>query len=148
MTAPAALRIYLDANILIYLIEGYAEHEPALQVVLAEFERGDSQFVTSELSLAEVLVQPLRQKRNDLVDKYENLLAPEAGIETKAIDATILRRSADLRANLGGSLMDAIHLATAAFHNCSIILSEDNRLKVPAAMKRLSLSDFAGQFSK
>ncbi len=146
MIAPAAPSIYLDANILIYLVEGYAEQKAALGCLLDVFENGRVNFVTSELSLAEVLVQPLRQNRPDLIQRYEQLLAPGSGIAVAAIDFTTLRRSAEYRAANGGSLLDAIHVATAASSDCSIFLSEDARIKVIEPIKHFSLSDFVERF--
>jgi predicted nucleic acid-binding protein len=139
--------VYLDANILIYLVEGYAAHETALEQLLAALERKQVKFVTSELSLAEVLVLPLRQGRADLVERYQQLMAPGGELVVVTIDAAILQASAVVRARKGGGLLDAIHVATAVAAGCSIFLSEDVRIKVVAPLQFFGLSDFVGHFA-
>jgi len=147
MTEATVPSVYLDANILVYLVEGYASHEATLGCLLAALESGRVKFLTSELSLAEVLVLPLGRKRHDLVNRYEQLLAPGSGIALAAVDAAALRRSAEFRAANGGSLLDMIHVATAVRSGCSVFLSEDARIKVVEPLERITLSEFAGRFA-
>jgi predicted nucleic acid-binding protein len=147
MTDVAAPPVYLDANILIYLVEGFPAHQESLERLVGVFESAGATFVTSELSLAEVLVRPIREQRNDLIDQFEQLLGTGSDIGTVAVDLGMLRRSAEFRAMNGGNLLDAIHVASAMSCGCSIFLSEDVRIKVVQPMQRYSLADFARRFA-
>ena len=57
--------VYLDTNMFIYTVEGYAPEEAFLRELLAALEGGRFAAVTSELSLAEVLVKPFELGRED-----------------------------------------------------------------------------------
>ncbi|PIQ22560.1 MAG: twitching motility protein PilT [Cytophagales bacterium CG18_big_fil_WC_8_21_14_2_50_42_9] len=63
--------IFLDTAPLIYFIEGNTEHQEKLKKLFAAFDKGDFSFITSTLMLLEVLVQPIRMGRQDLVEQYK-----------------------------------------------------------------------------
>lgn len=56
-------RVYLDTNIFIYAVEGYPKFQPELNVLFEAFDDGTLKAITSELTLAEVLVKPLIDNR-------------------------------------------------------------------------------------
>lgn len=130
--------IYVDTNALIQLVEG--GHE-GLSTLLAGDQSSGRRLVTSELTLAEVLVGPMQSGTTRLADIYEELLAGSALIETIAVDRPILRKSAEIRATLGGKLPDAIHVATAVLSDCSVVLSSDRRLRVPQSLRRIAIEE-------
>lgn len=128
--------IYLDANAIIQLVEGEA---PEL-LFLAEMAAADLiRIYTSELSLAEVLVGPLRKSQNELVNFYEDMLKSDDFIAVLKVDRPILRHSAELRATLGFKGPDAIHVATSLASGCTIFVSSDKRIRLPEGMKRVEL---------
>jgi predicted nucleic acid-binding protein len=126
----AERRIYIDSNPIIYLIEQY----PRFADVLSELFRliDDAQILatTSELTLAEVLVKPLRDQRRDLQQSFEQRLQTSGGLIVTEIDRPILVRAAEIRAAQASlRLPDAIHLATALETNCEMFLTNDGRIK-------------------
>lgn len=52
-------QIYLDTNIWIYALEGYPDFIQPLTELFSHIDQGNLKAVTSELTLAEVLVKPL-----------------------------------------------------------------------------------------
>jgi len=60
LNALAGTKIYLDANVFIYAVEGFPGVGAKLASLFQRFDRGELQAVTNELSLVEVLVKPLR----------------------------------------------------------------------------------------
>jgi predicted nucleic acid-binding protein len=94
---------------------------------------------TSDFTLAELLVIPLRQSNDKLVVAYEEFFASEEIIEAVAVDRPVLRRSAEIRARLGNRAPDAIHVATAVMCDCSVFVSDDQRIRLPSGLLRLSL---------
>ena len=50
--------VYLDSNIIIYAVEGLPEYAAAIQALLEAMDSGEITGVTSDLTLAEVLVKP------------------------------------------------------------------------------------------
>lgn len=85
---------------------------------------GEIEVITSELTLLETLVQPIRQNNQILISAYETLLT-KTEIEFCPITLNVLRESADLRAAENLKTPDAIHAATAAAANCQYLLTND-----------------------
>lgn len=131
-------RIYLDANAIIRFIESKEDQITALVLQAAA---GKTHLFTSELTLAEVLVIPLREGDGRLAEGYEELLQSDDTLTVVPIDRPILRRSAELRARLGGKGHDAIHCATAEISGCGVIISSDRRLRLPEGLRRVAVED-------
>lgn len=137
--------IYLDANIFIYLLEGYTDFAAILQQLMDLIDSGKLQTFTSELSLAEVLVKPIRDKNLALQSLYENTIQTTSSLTICPIDRDILIQAAKFRAKSLNNVIrlpDAIHLATAQIHQCKCFITNDARLKNSFAnMEVLLLSD-------
>ena len=78
--------VFIDTTPLIYFIEGHSQFQDQLLEVFQANEKGAIHFQTSTLTLLEVLVQPLRHKRTDLVEKYEEILSNSPNFEIHQID--------------------------------------------------------------
>ncbi len=50
-------RVYLDSNIVIYTVEGFADYADQIHALLEAMDTGEVVAVTSELTLAETLVR-------------------------------------------------------------------------------------------
>ena len=122
--------VYLDTNVVIYIIEGYPIYEALLRTLLSEMDTGDITAVTSELTVAEVLVKPLRDGNQRVQHAYQTFLQPSAALRLVPIDRPILENAAALRAVRSVRLPDAIHLVTAAAHQCDAYLTNDEGLRL------------------
>ena len=96
--------------------------------------------VTSELTLLETLVQPIRQNNQTLVSAYETLLT-RTEIALFPVTRDVLRESANLRAAENLKTPDAIHAATATAANCQYLLTNDLVFRRVQSMKVVILSD-------
>jgi len=134
-------RLHLDTNILIFAVEGFNPWTAALHDLFVAIDDRAIYTFTSELTLAEVLAKPLAAAAGDLIAKYDQMLAEDSIIGVVPIDRPILRSSAELQAQLGVKLADAIHLATAQQAACDFVLTNDERLarKMESKFKWLSL---------
>jgi predicted nucleic acid-binding protein len=132
--------VYLDTNIFIYMVEGYAAEQPFIRALAAAIDRQELVAVTSELTLAELLVKPLELGRADVVAIYEELLQHSDRLTVPPVDRATLIEAARLRARLGILLADAIHVATAALAGCAAFLTNDRRLKLPAGLALVGLA--------
>ena len=139
--AELGARIYLDTNVFIYLVEGHPTYAHLLMELFEGLEQSDAEAVTSELSLAEVLVKPVRDKQPVLVDVYKKLLDPESKIRTLPIDRATLLRGADIRARMGGRIFDAIHIATAVLARCSSFVTNDDSIRGPSTLRIVRLAE-------
>lgn len=127
-------RIYLDSNILIRAFEASPDDDTARDIIDMlgqEFAKTDKAFVTSQITLAEVLVHPIRKGDTFLQHQYGSLLStPSPWIDIRPIDAPILHLAARLRASTRLKLPDAIHAATALQTKCSHLLTLDSDFDV------------------
>ena len=132
--------IYLDTNILIHIVEGHQRYRPVLERLVAAIEIKTLSAITCVLSLAEVLVGPLRDTDEQRVRAFEALLSADSpDIEIMPLNRELLIRSARLSADLGLKLPDAIHVAAAEQAGCSMFLTEDRRIRTPATMQIVDL---------
>ncbi|HMN84686.1 MAG TPA: PIN domain-containing protein [Bauldia sp.] len=129
--APEARRIYLDANAFIEA----CEHDGPVGELLTSLLLGGTPalrppLVTSELTLAELLVKPLELERPDLVRVYESWVLENPRVEPMPVSRDILAEAARLRASERSfKLPDAIHVATAEAGECSHFITDDTRLR-------------------
>jgi predicted nucleic acid-binding protein len=114
-----------------------------LRDVVQALDDGQFRAVTSELTLAEVLVQPLRASDRVYETTYMTMLSGHEAIQVQPVDREILVDAARIRAEIGTRLPDAIHLATARASGCSTFLTNDHRLRAPAGLTVATLAELA-----
>jgi predicted nucleic acid-binding protein len=126
--------VYLDANVFIEMWENRGA--PESKLVWEMFTRGHSKgwrFVSSELSLAEVLVKPILDAKQtgdwQLVNAYRFHIDDKGLFQRIApVSRDILDMAANVRSeNKAIKLPDAIHLSTALVEKCSVFVSNDTR---------------------
>ena len=115
-------KIYLDSCIAIYLVEEHPAYSSAIENKLSHC---DGIICYSPLTELECLVLPLRLKRNDLLDKFSRFFSLNLKLE---MPERVYQDATRLRADFGIKTPDALHLATAQFHNCTELWTNDNRL--------------------
>lgn len=135
-------RVYLDANIFIYALEGYPEFAAELAEIFAMIDNGGLQAVTSELTLAETLVKPIMDGNAALEQTYKEIIQSGGGLGVEPINRNILIEAAHLRAkNVQLRLPDAIHAVTATASGCRTFLTNDRRLKTVTGLEVVVLSE-------
>ncbi len=133
MTAKA----YLDANILISLVEAESSQIPQVRRFLGLVELGLATAVTSEMSLAEVLVKPLKYGDLRLLKAYEALFASGSLINLLPYERGMWLEVASYRALNGLKLADAMHVAVAVKSGCDLLITADTGIKSIELMKVL-----------
>jgi predicted nucleic acid-binding protein len=129
--------IYLDSCFIIYLMEETPVFSAAARRFFAEHEGG--RFCVSPLVRLEVLTQPLRKGNAGLVADYEDFLAAHRFLKiTDAVFDLALR----LRVQYRLKTPDALHLATARYHGCAELWTNDDRLN--GAAGALAVNVLAG----
>jgi predicted nucleic acid-binding protein len=136
--------VYVDANPIIYAIEGTEDLAAALRGLFTAFKHKPGSAVTSELTLAEVL-----PKRNVADRTFLELLVWSGIFDLRPITRDVLYETADYRRlvarlqNGTPKLPDAIHVVTAIKSGCTIFLSADSRIRLPDTIRfvRASVSN-------
>ena len=137
-------RVYLDANLYIYLFEGVEPYRRLLTELTMEIERRDIAVVASELIFVEILPRPLRDGRRRLVSSYLEMMQRTPRISLAPVDRRVIERAVQLRADIGLRSMDALHLATALVHECETFLTNDQRLAATDRIRILTLRELVG----
>ena len=138
----ASSKLYFDANVFIYAVEGSDDIAGHLRTLFELLSSNLNLAVTSELTLAEVLpkADPIRRRT------YLELILYSGLFNLYPVTRDILMETADYRRIAGVSkpdasmpkLPDAIHVVTAVRAGCGRILSFDRALKLPEGMRRLT----------
>lgn len=131
-------RVYLDANVFIYALEGIPSLKVQVLPLFAALDAGEIDAVTSELTLAEVLVVPYRIEDAGLAERYERLLTPRVHLARVPASLSVWRSAARLRAQTRLRLPNAVHLATAEAEGSTLVVTGDKQLAkasmIPAAL--------------
>ena len=98
---PRHAVIGLDTALFIYHFEDHPRYRTLTAQILRQVSAGHCRAVVSELTLLELLVQPLRLERQDVADEYELLLASFPHLDLISMDRAIILRAAQLRARVG-----------------------------------------------
>jgi predicted nucleic acid-binding protein len=85
--------------------------------------------VTSELTLAELLVKPYRDQDLAQPAQYKKAIANRQNFFIVPILRDLLIDAAEVRANTQLKLPDAIHAATALRTDCTTFITNDRQLK-------------------
>jgi predicted nucleic acid-binding protein len=131
-------KIFIDTAPLIYFIEEHPYYSPVLYEL---FNRPQYQFISSVVTLTEVLVLPLREGNQDLARKYEAILIHSPSIILADINIEIAKITAQLRAEYTLKTPDAIQLATAISYSADYFLTNDKHLKTIKKVKVITLEE-------
>ena len=115
--------VYLDACLLIYLVESHPLLGAPVRAALAAHP--DTRFAISALTRMECLLQPMRSG-NLALQRYN-----EASFDSFAwlpIDDAVFDLATQLRARHRLKTPDALHLACAQQHGCEALWTNDDRL--------------------
>lgn len=113
--------IYLDTCLVIYLVEHHPDYFPKLKSQLAN----QTAIAISPLVEMEALIHPFRRKDSNLVKAYQTFFSCCTLLD---MPAEVYRKAASLRAEHPLKTPDALHLATAVWHGCHSLWTNDNRL--------------------
>jgi predicted nucleic acid-binding protein len=114
-----------------------ASSDAAFSLLMA-LEQGEFIGITSELTLAEILVKPLQLKDAELAKVYIEIFEREKSIETHPVDIAVLVEAARVRVESARTkLPDAIHIATAELARCRVFVTNDSRLQLTPSVKQV-----------
>lgn len=118
----------LDTAPLIYFIEAHPVFRPQVRPFFDALSQGRFTAVTSSITLAEVLVHPLRHGALELAERYREILYDSAGLELISVSPEIAEKAAELRARHGLRTPDALQIATTLLAGAACFFTNDTRL--------------------
>ena len=126
LVLPTSGSVYVDTPPVIYS----ADNHPVYGSVCAPlWQPTGFDVISSELTLLEILVDPLRNGNLAIAARREALWS-QNHTHLMLITQSISREAAQLRADIPGlKTPDAIHAATALYHGCALFVTNDKGLQ-------------------
>lgn len=108
------MTLFLDANVIIYLIEGAREFQARAAERIGRYLKEDpsTRMAVSRLSWLECRVRPLREQDRKALDAYERFFA-EPDLIIVDLTAPVVETATHIRAVIGFSTPDALQAASA-----------------------------------
>lgn len=132
---------YLDANLYIYAFEGFVDVRATLLPLLDYLGRADVEVTGSELLIPELLTKPMALDDQELIDRYMDFFDAPGSVTLIPVSRPVLTLAAELRADEGLALADAIHIATAIDQGCSSFVTADETLAAIDDLPIVTLQD-------
>lgn len=120
----------MNAHTLIYFIEKHPCYLTLIRPLFEAIHLGRFRAMSSTLSLFEVLVQPVRARRFDLVQQCRRILLGSPHFELIPVDVAVSQRGAHIRAEHGFKTPDSLQLASAMeYRGADAFLTNDAQLR-------------------
>ncbi len=129
LVLPASGSVYLDANGFIYSVERIDPYYTILDRLWQATKSQQIIVITSELTLLEVKVKPLKTQNTALIAAFNAILRDSPDVQMVAITRNVLEEAAVLRATLNLKTPDALHAASARQKKCSLFVTNDKGFK-------------------
>ena len=140
LNIPDSSTVYIDTSVIIYSVEKVPNYDLLLEALWQKLQANEVRVFSSELTLLETLVLPLRSANVKLVNDYEQLLL-SSNMQLVPIDLAVLREAARLRATTNLKTPDAIHAATALSEGCTIFLTNDSQFRTVPGLSTIVLRE-------
>ena len=122
---PDGARVLADTAPIIYVLEDNPRFATRFRWFFDGVDEGRYECVVSTVTIAELLVGPLKAARHDLVEIYRDALTTARGYEAVPLTVEIAQRAAEVRVMHNLKLPDAIQVATALAADAKFLLTAD-----------------------
>lgn len=139
-------RILIDTAPLIYLLAADEPRGGYVRSVLEDAMRGRFNLWLSQITVAELLVRPLREGDEGAARAARSLVDDAARFSTVDVDRRVAEEAAGLRAATRLGLPDALVAASAVVAGCTALLGNDAGFhRLGERVAYLHLDDLAGE---
>ena len=140
LTLPQAGLVYLDANGLIYTVEGIEPYRSLLNPMWQAAEDGALTVASSQLIVTETLVKPLRDANRQIESQYREVFEASV-LRIIEMPLPVFEQAARIRADTGLKTADALHAATAIHAGCALFITNDADFRRVEALPTVVLDD-------
>ena len=134
-------RIYLDSNVLIYFIDRNPAYFELSSALITMADAGTIQAVTSDLAIAEVMVQPYRSGDQRIIAGTLAFLERRGLFETRQHSHRDFVAAAQIRGAGNVGLVDALHVSTAINAGVRYLVTNDARMPSVQGLEIVPLQD-------
>ena len=131
----------LDTSIFIYQYERVAEYLPATRVLFRRIVDGSPTAVTSVVTATELTVRPLREGRQDLVNRYTAILLRLPHLRLTEITLNVAQLAAQLRARYRLPTVDMLQVAGALTEGATGFVTNDRDFQRVTELEVLLLAE-------
>lgn len=132
---PDAALVLVDSAPIIYLLEGHPKLASRFRPLFEAHASGRLRFAVTTVSVAEVLVGPMRAGDEALVRRYRAILESWQPV---TLDVDIAESAARLRVAFGLKLADAVQAASALAINAAALVTHDRDFSRVHALRIIS----------
>ena len=137
----AGKTVFLDTAPLIYFMEGHSPYQAALARLFKFNDAGGFTFLTTTITLLEVLVKPLREGNTAIAQQYRNILTYAPNIEILDVTTSMAETAARLRATHNLKTPDSIQFAAALEAGADYFLTNDFKLRAIIEIAVVAVSE-------
>ena len=119
---PDQALLLLDSAPIIYVVEAHLRFGPRYEPLFAAQAAGRLRFAVTGITVAEVLVGPLKARNETLARQFRAIFA---SWQLVGLTIDIAERAARLRASLSLDLADAVQAASALAINADALVTHD-----------------------
>lgn len=134
-------RLYLDTAVFIYFVERNPRYFDFCDEIFRRVEEGRIEAMTSTLTMTEILVQPYKMKKDELVLKFYSLFSTYPHLKWIDLTLGISDLAAKVRAERHMKTPDAIHGASALFSGATGLVCNDRIFRRVEGMECLMLDE-------
>lgn len=140
-TLKNVTRLFLDTAPVIYFVEQHPGYTDRVNFVFDAIDQREILGVTSSVTLAESLIQPIRLKAEQLQADFTELITQGRNTIFLPVGQSESVAAAKLRAQYNLSLTDAFQVAVAIGAGCEAFLTNDRGLSRINEMDIIVLDD-------
>lgn len=136
-----AHKLYVDANIIIYFVEGDEAHQKMADALFEYAEANGIALITSEIAVGECLYGARKRERTESVLQFETLFDEVGIFHLVPVEMDIVKRTAQVGARHRFKLVDAIHVASAMETGCDAFITNDKAIRSTPDLTVVQLSE-------
>lgn len=142
LSQMAGKRVYIDTNILIYFFNKEVKCFPLVSVFLEQCAHRNIFGVVSELVVAEILVQPYRERNLEAIAQIKSFFEQKNFLQVVEHQSGFITESAMLAGERGMKLVDAMHFQAGMANRCDFFITHDGNFRSSASMEVVQLRDY------
>lgn len=139
-------RVYLDANIVIYILERPRAYEAVMDEFMAAVAERRFTCITAELTATGVLAGAAKSGDDKAIERCLEFFESGDIVELARTERTAFLKAGLLRARSHITMPDAIHLMTALDCGAHIFLTNDKRLRSIKGIDIVQLQDLRSPY--
>lgn len=135
-------KIMIDTNVVIYFLEGNEVFGDLSKEVFSIVEKGEVEGAISVVTVAEILVKPMKLRNNLLIDKITSFLNTFPNLYLIDIDKSIAIEAANIRSKTGLKMPDALIISSAKILNCAIVGTDNQWDKKDLGLEFYNIKEY------